>query len=92
MRAVRQGPHWIDRVRQVDLQDSDLSHCSDWELTLMRNEIFAVHRRPFQDLELLTYFQQREWYRPDTGFQQSRLSPRERRNARFIADYQRRHP
>lgn len=88
--AVQQGPHWIDQIRAADLRAGDLQFMSEWELTLMRNEIYAVHGRIFQDSELRAYFQQRPWYRPDPSFQESRLSARERRNAKFIADYQHR--
>ena len=89
--AANQGPAWIDRVRQVDLETSDLSFRTDWELTLMRNEIFAVHGRSFQDAELRNYFQTRKWYRPNPAYREASLSQRERRNARFIAEYQASH-
>ena len=88
LRQVSPGPYWIDRIRCFDLQNGDFYNRSDWELTLMRNEIFAVHGRPFQDQELRAYFGQRAWYRPDPAYRDERLTPRELRNARKIANWQ----
>jgi len=69
--AVRQGPGWAEDLRGRDLQTRDLELRSDWELTLMRNEIFAVHGREFRDPELRQYFRQRAWYRPDPAYRDS---------------------
>lgn len=85
---VSPGPYWIDWIRQNDLQDRDLRGHSDWVLSLMRNEIFAVHGRPFRDEEMRAYFGQRSWYHPDQAYSDKRLSLREARNARKIAAYQ----
>lgn len=86
--AVEPGPYWIDWIRRVDLRDTDLENDSDWQLTLMRNEIFAVHGRPFRDPELRAYFGQRSWYHPDPSYSDARLTPRELGNARKIASFQ----
>lgn len=63
---------------------------SAWELTLMRNEIYAVHGRPFKDPDLRSYFSSRPWYHADPQFKEKSLAPLELENARFILDYQRR--
>lgn len=87
-RSVSPGPYWRDWIARVDLRDTDLQNHSDWALTLMRNEIFAVHGRPFRDPELQAYFGQRGWYHPDPGYSDNLLTPRELRNARKIASHQ----
>lgn len=73
------------------LTDADLRGKSARTLTLMRNEIYAVHGRIFQRKDLQEYFQRQTWYRPNPTFQISWLSAVERRNAEFILAYQIRH-
>ena len=72
------------------LTEDDLSTRSAWELTMMRNEIFARRGRPFQDAYLKEYFATRGWYRPDKSYSDARLTPLEKRNAELIAAYQKR--
>lgn len=83
-------PSWTWLTSKKKLTDEDLEWASAWELTLMRNEIFAIHGRPFQDPELAAYFKARSWYRPDPSFSDASLTRLERANAAFIMDYQRR--
>lgn len=83
-------PSWTWLTSKKKLTDDDLEGASAWELTLMRNEIFALHGRPFQDAELRAYFNARPWYRPNQKFSESSLTSLERSNAAFIMDYQRR--
>ena len=83
-------PYWTWLTDKAGLQDSDLENYTAWELTLMRNEIFARHGRAFRDAELNAYFRQRPWYRPDSGYSDARLSPVQKRNASHISQYQRR--
>ncbi len=82
------GPYWSFLTRKQALTDSDLAGHSWWELTLMRNEIFAVHGRPFRDPELRSYFSARAWYKVNPGYHDGMLSTLERRNAELIARYQ----
>jgi hypothetical protein len=83
------GPGWPEtRMRQ--LRDDDLQYRTFWELTLMRNEIFARHGRPFQDAVLRDYFQSRPWYSASPNYNDGLLSPTERSNAAFLLDYQHR--
>ncbi len=74
------------RTRQV--RDSDLRGYSNWQLTLMRNEIYARHGRPFNNSYIRSYFLRQSWYKPDPGYRESRLSRLERENAEYIRDYQ----
>jgi hypothetical protein len=77
--------------RNRHLGTTDLCGRSPRELTLMRNEIFARHGRPFVDPELRAYYSKQSWYHADVGYTDRVLSPVERRNAQFIYDYQTRH-
>jgi hypothetical protein len=85
------GPHWSFLTARQELEDATLSGYSAYELTLMRNEIFAVHGRPFQDPLLRQYFNSRPWYRANPAYNDSLLSDLERRNAARILSYQRAH-
>lgn len=43
---------------------SEISHLSDWELYLARNEIYARHGREFRNDDLARYFGDKSWYTP----------------------------
>ena len=86
---VLNEPYWTWLTRKKRITDSDLENHTAWELTLMRNEIFAVHGRTFQDPELRTMFMERPWYHPG-GYSDAKLSALERANAEFILSYQKR--
>ncbi|NJE80938.1 YARHG domain-containing protein [Olsenella sp. SW781] len=43
---------------------SEISHLSDWELYLARNEIYARHGREFRNDDLVRYFSDKSWYTP----------------------------
>lgn len=45
------------------LKDDDLLNCSDNELSIARNEIYARHGRRFKDFRLSNYFDSCSWYR-----------------------------
>lgn len=87
---VLKKPYWTWLTDKPDMSDGDLETYTAWELTLMRNEIFARHGRPFSNTELRAYFLERPWYSPDSGFSESRLTPVQRANVSRIADYQKR--
>lgn len=83
LQKVSAGPYYAFlSERAVTAQD--LQSKSWWELTLMRNEIFARHGRRFQDPALADYFHNRPWY---TG-QESPVTVLEAKNAATILEYQ----
>lgn len=82
-----QTPHWA-WLSSRDATDADLQGESWWLLTLMRNEIYARHGRPFSDPLLRKCFQERGCYRVNPTYNDGQFSARERRNAQFIIDYQ----
>jgi hypothetical protein len=73
---------------QRTLSTSDLSGLSKWQLDVLRNEIYAAHGRTFERSDLQNYFDRQTWYTRDSGFSEARLSSLEKRNAEFIAKYQ----
>ncbi len=72
-------------------KSSSLSGMSNWTLTLVRNEIYARHGRPFDNSYIRSYFNAKGWYHADSRYSDSRLNSTERYNADFIAQYQRNH-
>lgn len=70
------------------LNSGDLSGRSNWQLTLMRNEIYARHGRPFNNSYIRSYFKSQSWYRANSNFRESWLSKLEQNNAAYIASYQ----
>lgn len=73
---------------------NDLKGKSDWELDIMRNEIFARHGRRFKRSDLQNHFYKQKWYVPKFApedFPHLLLTELQRRNAAFILDYQQRH-
>lgn len=75
---------------QRALTTADLQGLSKWDLDVLRNEIYATHGRKFDRRDLQQYFARKTWYTPDSGFSENRLSALEKRNAAFIAEYQKR--
>ncbi len=75
-----------DKLTETDLKGRDAR-----TLTLIRNEIFAVHSRPFADPQLKAYFSKKSYYQPRTDqyrYKDSDLSEVQRQNVKFIHDYQ----
>ena len=70
------------------LNEEDLEELSSKELTYARNEIYARHGRVFNSSELQEYFSSKDWYEPDEDFDDNDLRGTEKKNAEFIAKYQ----
>lgn len=83
-------PFYLQRY----VTEGDLVGKSNWQLDLMRNEIFARHGRTFQRQELQDYFAAQPWYRPTytpDNFPAHTLSVIENSNVLFIQQYQKQH-
>ncbi|MDM9381361.1 YARHG domain-containing protein [Chlorogloeopsis sp. ULAP01] len=84
----------IPLFQQRLLTSADLKGRSAWELTLMRNEIYARHGRMFKEPKLQRYFESQSWYQARYSgdkFPDSLLSKIELKNAIMIREYQRIH-
>ncbi len=66
----------------------DLRGYSNWQLTLIRNEIYARKGRPFDNPQIRAYFLSQSWYSPNRNFSESWLTRLESENAAYIRDYQ----
>lgn len=73
------------------LTKSDISHLTQSQLRLARNEIYARHGRMFNDDSLQNYFNSQAWYTPiytPDEFKDSWLSSVESDNIAFIKSYE----
>lgn len=80
-------PGWPETSERRLSQD-DLSSRSAFELTLMRNEVFARKGYEFHDPIMREYFSGRSWYQVNPHFSPKSLSPIERQNVELIQTYQ----
>jgi hypothetical protein len=70
-----EGPITEDDVKQYNL----------WELSILRNTIFARAGHVFTKRWLSDYFMEQPWYKP-SGFDDTKLSEYDRNNAKVIAE------
>jgi hypothetical protein len=82
--AVGRWPFTAQRA----VTNSDLTGLSNWQLTLMRNEIYARYGRSFANVRLRQHFLNTEWYTPDDAYNEKLMSRTEARNAEFIREFQ----
>lgn len=73
-----------DAVMQRELTESDLNGLSQWQLKLLRNEVFARHGYIFQTTDMQLVFSQYSWYTPEYNDVNDLLSDTERYNVTFI--------
>ena len=66
------------------LTASDLVNKSQWELRVMRNEIFARHGYIFKTPEMQSYFSRQRWYNPRHDDVSGSLTTIEARNVEII--------
>lgn len=73
------------------LTRSDVADLTWEQCCLARNEIFARHGRIFQTPQIAAYFEAQSWYHgtvPGASFDNNSLTPTERANADFLANYE----
>ncbi len=73
------------------LTEEDLEGLSADECKLARNEIYARHGRKFNDEEIQSYFDSKDWYEGTVeaaDFKEDYLPEIERKNVQFISDYE----
>lgn len=70
------------------VEPKDLEGLTNWQCTVMRDEIYARHGRKWHKPRIREYFESQEWYEEDPEYSDSRLSEMERGNAEFIRLYQ----
>jgi len=67
---------------------SDVNDLSQWDLKIMRNEIFARHGFIFQTDEMRIYFSNKNWYNPRFYDVNNMLSKIEKENISLIKKYE----
>ncbi|RIK13034.1 MAG: hypothetical protein DCC51_16510, partial [Anaerolineae bacterium] len=81
-------PFFMNRLVTAD----DLAGLSQWELDVMRNEIFARYGRRFNRPDLQAYFDAQPWYtrryNPEDFPTDQLLTEIQKQNAKFILEYQ----
>ena len=84
-----------DIVSERRLTDSDLIGKGNWDLTLMRNAVYARHGYRFHRADLISYFRAKPWYFPTIDDQNSVhrfFTPVEKYNVAFLSTYEKSHP
>jgi hypothetical protein len=69
------------------ITEPDLVGRTLWELTLLRNTIYARAGNTFRKKWLADYFNAQPWYHPLPAIDESKLSPIDHQNAEAIAKY-----
>ncbi len=72
------------KVSLVSLRNEDLENKSEWELRIMRNEVFARYGYIFKMPELKDYFLSQNWYVPQSEDVNNLLTPLEKDNIEKI--------
>ncbi|WP_055076151.1 protein kinase domain-containing protein [Pseudanabaena sp. 'Roaring Creek'] len=73
------------------IEPQDVAGKSEYELDIMRNEIFARYGRRFQDPELQAYFNKQPWYKPiyePDRFPEGLLTSIEQQNVDYLLNFQ----
>jgi|CXWL01.1.fsa_nt_gi rRNA maturation endonuclease Nob1 len=70
------------------LTDEDVRNLSQYNLRIMRNEIYARHGFVFQNTEMKNYFSTQPWYSPLYNDVNSMLSVLEKKNIELIKRYE----
>ncbi|MDR3708749.1 MAG: YARHG domain-containing protein [Capsulimonadaceae bacterium] len=81
-------------VTRQALTADDIKGLSDWDLTVLRNSVYARHGYKFHRRDLATYFGRQTWYvssTPDQSAVYKQFSTIERHNVEMLASYQASH-
>lgn len=74
---------------RVYITGSDLDYRGRYEISLIRNEIYARHGYIFKTEPYKTYFEDKDWYYPNEYFSESSFNDIEKANVKFITEYER---
>ncbi len=78
------SPELDAAVMQRELTESELNGLTQWQLKLLRNEVFARHGYIFQTADMQRVFSQYSWYTPAYSDVTSMLSHTEQYNVTLI--------
>lgn len=66
------------------LDAASLADYSAWELSVIRNSIYAYHGRSFTTPRLQAFFENQPWYKPNPNYNDSMLSATEKANVEIV--------
>lgn len=72
---------------KVQLTESSLFNLSIYDIDFARNEIFARHGYVFKTQKYADYFASKAWYKKNSNFKETMLTPLEKKNADFLRTY-----
>lgn len=75
-----EDPSQLDRLLSLD----DLNDLSQRDLRILRNTVYARHGREFKSDTLISWFNDKDWYKPDPTFTDARLTEIDRKNVKLI--------
>jgi hypothetical protein len=75
-----EDPSQLDHLLALE----DLSDLSQRDLRILRNTVYARHGREFKSDTLISWFNDKDWYKPDPTFTDARLSEIDRKNVKLI--------
>lgn len=81
--AIGRYPYASQRL----LTDDDIKNMQQYDLRIMRNEIYARHGFVFQNTDMKNYFTSQSWYTPQYENVIDMLSTVEKNNIAFIIRY-----
>lgn len=82
------NPGNFPQASEKYLTYSDVNDLSQWDLKIMRNEIFARHGFIFQTDEMRNYFSNKNWYNPRFYDVNNMLFKIEKENISLIKKYE----
>ena len=73
---------------RVYISESDLDYRGQYEISLIRNEIYARHGYVFKTEPYKSYFESKSWYYPNEYFSDGSFNDVEKANVKFITEYE----
>lgn len=83
-RRCEAGRQAGDYAASQRLLKGDELQTSVWELSIMRNEIYARHGYAFANKEMAAYFAEQDWYIPCSSNVESKLTTVEKQNLKRL--------
>jgi hypothetical protein len=77
-----------EHLGNIYTEESVLNDLKRMQARILRNEIFARHGRKFKSMDLSKVFSDVDWYKPNPNYSDNMLNDIEKKNIRFILDYE----
>ena len=87
-RYSKDEPEYLFPSDREYITEYDLRYKTKEEVALIRNEIYARHGYIFKSETYQSYFESKDWYRPNPYFDDSLFNEIEKSNKDFIVEYE----